>query len=386
MDVAMVLRDVMLPLPMRPEWCDDLEWPYPGLPSAVVAEFAGHKVAGLPFFTPETVTTDHGAVYRNHHLVEVQRVLGCNILPARVLRPTDKHAVERAFGAIRSLLFEELPGYTGIDVADRGADPEGDAVLAVEEMEHVIATWIVVDFTDRGSVNPHSDLRLLKDYMSATEGVETLEWRACRNASCRASAPRAGVAKDGWSRWLLNAGMDSQFWNALPEDALVRVDGLIRAERKIQAIQVLRESLPEPRPGLYDCMDMVAERCEELGVRFAPEPTQPLSVDAIAAEIRGLSWSPAAIEAEWDGDSFGWMVVLSVVGAEPGTEHCVENIRPGTELRLFHGEAPLPEAKEATRVGNLVADRFGIPFYFASPDQPEIDLPRWWDTVRRPPS
>ncbi|MFE9803731.1 transposase [Streptomyces goshikiensis] len=142
-DVAMLLRDVMLPLPMRDDWGEDLEWPYPGLPAAMVAEFAGHKVAGLPFFAPETVTTDHGSVYRNHHLVEVERVVGCNILPARVLRPTDKQTVERAFGSIRSLLFEQLPGYTGIDAADRGADPEGDAVLTIDEMEHLIATWIV---------------------------------------------------------------------------------------------------------------------------------------------------------------------------------------------------------------------------------------------------
>ncbi|MDP4512114.1 COG3415 family protein [Nonomuraea turcica] len=142
-DVAMVLRDVMMPLPMRADWDAELEWPYPGLPAAVVAEFAGHEVAGLPFFAPETVTTDHGAVYRNHHLVEVQRVLGCNILPARTLRPTDKAACERAFGVIRQLLFEELPGYTGVDVADRGADPAADAVLTMEEMEHLIATWIV---------------------------------------------------------------------------------------------------------------------------------------------------------------------------------------------------------------------------------------------------
>ncbi len=83
-DVAMLLRDVMMPLPMRADWGDELEWPYPGLPAAVVSEFAGHKVAGLPFFTPETVTTDHGSVYRNHHLVEVQRVLGCNIRVWRV--------------------------------------------------------------------------------------------------------------------------------------------------------------------------------------------------------------------------------------------------------------------------------------------------------------
>jgi hypothetical protein len=89
-DVAMLLRDVTMPLPMRSDWGEDMAWPYPGLPAAVVAEFAGYPVAGLPFFTPETITTDHGSVYRNHHLVEVQRVLGANVLPARVLRPTDK--------------------------------------------------------------------------------------------------------------------------------------------------------------------------------------------------------------------------------------------------------------------------------------------------------
>jgi hypothetical protein len=63
-DVAMVLRDVMLPLPMREDWGEEMAWPYPGLPGTVVAEFAGHPVAGLPFFAPETVTTDHGSVYR----------------------------------------------------------------------------------------------------------------------------------------------------------------------------------------------------------------------------------------------------------------------------------------------------------------------------------
>jgi hypothetical protein len=81
--------------------------------------------------------------------VEAQRVLGCNILPARVLRPTDKHAVERAFGSLRSLLFEQLPGYTGVDVADRGADPEGDAVLTLAQMEHLIATWSVKVWQNR---------------------------------------------------------------------------------------------------------------------------------------------------------------------------------------------------------------------------------------------
>jgi hypothetical protein len=148
-DVAMLLRDMTMPLPLRDDWGEDMEWPYPGIPAAVVAEFAGHRVAGLPFFTPETITTDHGAVYKNHHVREVERVLGCNILPARVLRPTDKQCVERAFGAIRSLLLEHLLGYCGIDVADRGVDPEADAVLTADAMERLLATWIVKVWQNR---------------------------------------------------------------------------------------------------------------------------------------------------------------------------------------------------------------------------------------------
>jgi transposase InsO family protein len=148
-DVAMLLRDIMMPLPMRPGWGPEMAWPYPGIPAAVIADLAGYEPAGLPYFAPETVTTDHGSVYKNHALREAERVLGCNILPARKLRPQDKGAVERAFGVIRQLLLGKLPGYTGVDVADRGADPEGDACLTVQEMEHLIASWIVGIWQDR---------------------------------------------------------------------------------------------------------------------------------------------------------------------------------------------------------------------------------------------
>ena len=105
---------------------------HPGLGGRGVRRAPGRRPSVL---LPETVTTDHGSVYKNHHLVDVQRVIGANVLPARVLRPTDKQAVERAFGAVRSLLFEHLLGYTGVDVADRGADPEADAVLTLQDMD-----------------------------------------------------------------------------------------------------------------------------------------------------------------------------------------------------------------------------------------------------------
>ncbi|WDT54086.1 hypothetical protein [Streptomyces sp. G7(2002)] len=145
----MLLRDVLLPLPMRPGWGEELEWPYPGVPAALVAEFAGHRVAGLPFFAPETVTSDHGSVYKNHQIVQVARTLGVELLPARAMRPTDKAACERAFAGIQSLLLELLLGFRGVDVADRGVDPEGDAVWTLAEMEHLLATWIVAVWQNR---------------------------------------------------------------------------------------------------------------------------------------------------------------------------------------------------------------------------------------------
>jgi hypothetical protein len=113
------------------------------VPAAVVEALAGYPVAARPFLTPETITVDHGSVYKNHHLIQAQRTLGVNVLPGRVLRPTDKHAVERTFAGIQSLLFELLPGWQGIDVADRGVDPAADATLTLAEMEHLVATWVV---------------------------------------------------------------------------------------------------------------------------------------------------------------------------------------------------------------------------------------------------
>jgi len=65
------------------------------------------------------------------------------------LTTRDKQAVERAFSGIQSLLLEMLLGWRGIDTADRGADPEADAVLTLAQAEHLIATWIVKIWQNR---------------------------------------------------------------------------------------------------------------------------------------------------------------------------------------------------------------------------------------------
>ena len=153
-DVAMVIRDVMMPMPMRPEWGEDAVWPYPGVPAHVVAEHAGFTVAGRPFMPVEGITTDHGSVYVSHHVVALSEECGSNFLPARKMRARDKHAVELTFRMIRQLLLEELPGYRGMDVADRGVDPEGDASMTLEQAERYLA-WFVVHVWQARALGQH---------------------------------------------------------------------------------------------------------------------------------------------------------------------------------------------------------------------------------------
>ncbi|MGW5640989.1 hypothetical protein [Streptomyces sp. NPDC003832] len=88
-----------------------------------------------------------------------------------------------------------------------------------------------------------------------------------------------------------------------------------------------------------------------------------------------------AIEALWDGDTDGWCVDLIALTDDPATEHRLAIIRHGSDMRLFNGTVPpWPEAQEAETVGRALAERFAVPFHFASPDQPDLDAPRWRTT------
>jgi hypothetical protein len=160
-----------------------------------------------------------------------------------------------------------------------------------------------------------------------------------------------------------------------------QVDALVMNGSKLQAVKVIRDSLGDGRPGLYECMELVAERFEDLGERFTRSPTAPLDLEELAAKVEALPHRPAAIEAIWDGDSEGWMVDLMAVTIEPQAEHHLATIQHGTDIRLFNGEIPpWPEAREASAIGRGLAERFGVPFHFASPDEPDFFAPRWRDS------
>jgi hypothetical protein len=123
-DIAMLLRDVMMPLPMREGWGEEMEWPYPGTPAAVVAQFAGHKVAVLPFFAPETVTTDHGGRLSNAFFpVGVTAVAWCAPLPTSRPRKTSMSPVSITCRPLRSRFRPALPRHRAATSTLRRALP-----------------------------------------------------------------------------------------------------------------------------------------------------------------------------------------------------------------------------------------------------------------------
>ncbi|WP_151770743.1 hypothetical protein [Streptomyces abyssomicinicus] len=176
--------------------------------------------------------------------------------------------------------------------------------------------------------------------------------------------------------------MDSPIWAALPAAERSAVDSMIQQDQRLAAVARIREAFPaESRPGLYDTLDVVAERYRELGRRFERYPTPPLDLVTLVQTVEALPGRTVAIEAVWDGDTDGWCVDLMALTDDPPAEHRLAMIRHGSDMRLFNGTVPpWPEAQEAEKVGRALAEQFAVPFNFAGPGQPDLDAPRWRTT------
>jgi predicted nucleotidyltransferase len=160
-------------------------------------------------------------------------------------------------------------------------------------------------------------------------------------------------------------------WWTFPAGVRERVDGLVLAGRTLQAVRAMRESGIEPRPELPDCVEVLDGRHRALADRLPP-PARP-DVAAMAAAARALPRDPVAVEAVWDGDTRGWIVVLTAVLAGPWESVVLDGFQIGAA-----------GTGEAVRTGREVAERLGVPFRFASPGEPDEDAPRWWEARHRP--
>ena len=69
--------------------------------------------------------------------------VGTNLIVARPGTGADKAVVERKFGSIDTEVLMALPGYCGINVAERGRAPSGEARLTRAQVQHLLRRWVV---------------------------------------------------------------------------------------------------------------------------------------------------------------------------------------------------------------------------------------------------
>ncbi|MET9726605.1 hypothetical protein [Streptomyces zaomyceticus] len=147
-----------------------------------------------------------------------------------------------------------------------------------------------------------------------------------------------------------------ELWSALTRETREHVDAEVIRRRRLTAVLAIRESGLLPEPDLHDCVALVGVREEILADRLVPLPRT--DVDTLAADVEVLPRRPVALELEWDGDTWGWILLL--VAVLPGPASRPHQLAQWQEVAW---EEPLATAR-------ALADRLGVPLSGPGDDGP----------------
>jgi transposase InsO family protein len=160
-DAALLLRDMVMPKLMRPDWPAEARWNYVGVPETIILDLCSayglpREPAGIPVMQPETVVVDNAWAYGSYAFRDGCCKLGTTIYPARPARPADKAHIEAFFRLVDEKFFQLLPGYTGRDVLHKGHKAQGSAYHFVSQLQELFEYWLAVYYHRR----PHRGCRL----------------------------------------------------------------------------------------------------------------------------------------------------------------------------------------------------------------------------------
>ncbi|MFI0896608.1 hypothetical protein [Streptomyces sp. NPDC020983] len=163
-------------------------------------------------------------------------------------------------------------------------------------------------------------------------------------------------------------------WACLEEQTRREVDAHVLAERRVQAVVVVRKALHAVglEATLGDAMAVVnARRDLFTSVRFPPHDWQVWLLLRLQSDAR--SGRVAAIEAFWDRDAArGWFVVLVAV-----LQHRERHV-----ATVYQQDGGSPVGAVADQAGRALAHFVDVPFHFPCPDGPDDRAPRLYDTPR----
>ncbi|WP_299086767.1 Mu transposase C-terminal domain-containing protein [uncultured Microbacterium sp.] len=155
---AVLLSRILTPLKKRPGWASTRE--HAGTlfgPGFLPTDDEWDELAGtMPLIVPEAVTVDRGKVFIGSTFTAACERREISQIIANPRQPTDKPHVEGGFRRIRDGFVQYLAGFSGGSVADRGANPESEAVWTVDELQILLDLWVLTTWQTK----PQSGLRL----------------------------------------------------------------------------------------------------------------------------------------------------------------------------------------------------------------------------------
>jgi putative transposase len=156
-DHATLLAQALTPLQNRPDktiYRDALRRANPTAPFLTEAHRAA-LATRRPFIFPRTIIMDNGSDYRSDVFMDAAKKFGVNVLFSAPYTPTSKPFVERTFGSLNTLFFQNLPGYVGRSADNRGRRVQDDQLLDIYALTELFDDFILKDWQNR----PHAGLR-----------------------------------------------------------------------------------------------------------------------------------------------------------------------------------------------------------------------------------
>lgn len=156
-DHAFLLAQCLVPRPLRPGNEELWKLTERRMPWAELTPEDERARLDLtrPFIYPERIMMDNGRDYRSKVFEAACRKFGVSLTYAAPHTPTDKAIVERTFKSIQTLFAQDLPGFKGGAVSERGYQVEKGALLDVVTLAERFDEWVTRVWQNR----PHDSLR-----------------------------------------------------------------------------------------------------------------------------------------------------------------------------------------------------------------------------------
>ncbi|WP_262002023.1 Mu transposase C-terminal domain-containing protein [Microbacterium sp. Mcb102] len=150
-DHALLLAKALVPRRLRP-WAKDYD--SFGLPRMPWTKHLTKKQmqtfdSYCPYIFPSRILIDNGQDFKGTVFGMACDRYGISLTEAPIHDPTAKAVVERFFGTVKTKFCQFVPGFSGGNVANKGADTVKGALLTLAELSELLEKWTCVVWQNR---------------------------------------------------------------------------------------------------------------------------------------------------------------------------------------------------------------------------------------------